>query len=240
VTPRAAAPGAALWAVSFVAEPGCEAPSLEIRGGSGERASEWRDARHPLETDWSWAQLRLTAARSPVELGSPFVSEIRDTWVRTAPPEEQVVEWRFTSPKGEETRVLADYAGDYRWTIEWTPTELGRWRYAWTERFVKRPYQSAEGVFDVVALDRENIRRQLAALAERIRREDPDASDKNPSSLAPTFWKLERAALALETPESFASPAGRELFALLTGVREALAQRKVPDEAPLQPMERDF
>ena len=54
------------------------------------------------------------------------------------------------------------------------------------------------------------------------------------------FWRLERAALRLETPESFRSQEGRETFALLTEVRQALIGRAVRDRRQMKPIKREF
>ena len=87
----------------------------------------------------------------------------------TAPPEEQRVPWTFVSPRGGHYVVEARYAGDYRWEVEFQPTELGRWLYFYETSFIDEPgfanpYRSAEGFFDVVAGDRETARRGLRAL----------------------------------------------------------------------------
>jgi hypothetical protein len=58
--------------------------------------------------------------------------------------------------------------------------------------------------------------------------------------LAPRFWRLERALLSLETPESLASESGRERHALLTRPREVLGGREVPTELPLEPSSRKW
>ena len=59
-------------------------------------------------------------------------------------------------------------------------------------------------------------------------------------TLGPRFWRLERALVGLETPESFASPEGRERFALLTRIREVLGGRPAPEHPPLKPAKRDW
>ena len=55
------------------------------------------------------------------------------------------------------------------------------------------------------------------------------------------FWRLERAAMRLETPESFRAAPGRGTFALISQVRAALSLREqVPDEPRIRPMKRDY
>jgi len=215
-------------------------PTLEVRGGRGDATTPWQPAAHPLDVEWDWAQVRVLAATDPHELGRPFETTLRNTWVRTAPPETQALRFRFESPRGKRFEVPGDYQGDYTWAVTFTPDEIGRWRYGFEEDFLKDRYQSAEAWFDVVLLDRENARAQLRALADRLRA-DPPADDGAPfPDLGPSFWRLERAALRLETPESLASESGRELLGLLTEVRELLGGRPVPDTLKLSPMKRDF
>ena len=240
--PRIALDGAVSLAASFEAVPGSGRPTLQVRGGRGDGASEWISAEHPLDLSgrgWRWAEVRILAVRDPLELGAVFQTSLHDTWVRTAPPVEQQVGFEFRAPRGELIEVLGEYRGDYTWDVTFTPDEVGRWHYRFRESFLKRPYESEDGVFDVVVLERENARRQLRALAERLRAEEP-ASDKAPSRWAASFWRLERAALQLETPESYASPSGRALFDLLTEVRTLLSHRRVPDAPRATPLKREW
>jgi hypothetical protein len=238
--PRLATPGAGRVAVSFVPEPGHDAPTIRIRGGRGAEVSEWRSAALPVDADWDWVELRVRAARNPVVLGEAFETRLRDTWVRTAPPEEQDVRFTFVSPRGTTHEASAHYTGDYTWEIRFEPDEIGRWRYAFEESFLRHPYRSAEGVFDVVGGDHESLRRALEALLERIRAVETEPSDAGIAELAPAFWKLERAVFQAETPESMATEEGRVLFDLMTAIRHALSGRNVPDEARLKPMDREF
>ena len=239
VLPRIEARGTRFVAGSFQADQGHEAPILEIRGGSRGADSEWRRVSQPLAVEWDWLEVRVHAARHPVVLGMPFETSFKDTWVRTAPPEEQVVPFSFVSPRGEEHRVEAQYTGDYTWGVTFEPTELGRWRYRWKQDFLKKPYRSAEGVFDVVPGDRENVALQLRALLERIRETEPPEPGVVPDLVFP-FWKLERAVYQLETPQSMKTDRGLQVYALLTELREALSGRTVPDEQTPSPMRRDF
>lgn len=227
---------------SFEAAPGSGRPTLQMRGGRGDEVSAWISGEHPLELsgrNWEWAEVRILAARDPLELGTAFRTRLHDTWVRTAPPSEQPVVFEFDAPRGETFEVLGEYRGDYTWHVAFTPDEVGRWRYRFRESFLKHPYESEEGVFDVVVLDRKNARIQLEALAVRLRGV-AEASDRTPSPWTASFWRLERAALQLETPESFASPSGRELFDLLTEVRRLLSHRRVPDVPEASPMQREW
>ena len=175
-----------------------------------------------------------------MSLGDAFETGFRDTWIRTAPPDAQRVDFLFTSPSGVVHEAVASYDGDYRWSIGFVPDELGRWRFRFRQAFLKRPFESAEGHFDVVVLDRQTARRGLETLLERIRRDHPDASDRVELPIRPLFWQLERAALRLETPESLASEEGEALMALLTELRAALSARKVPRDFVPKPMDREF
>ncbi|MCP3984412.1 MAG: DUF5060 domain-containing protein [bacterium] len=240
--PRIRLAGETRLAASFEAAVGSGRPTLQVRGGRGDGVSEWISAEHPVELlgrGWDWAEVRLLAARDPIELGSPFETSLHDTWVRTAAPDQQQVVFEFEAPRGERFEVLAPYRGNYTWQVAFIPDEIGRWRYRFRESFLKRAFESEEGVFDVVVLDRENARRQLLELASRLR-EGGATSDEAPSPWVESFWRLERAGMGLETPESFASPSGREFFELLTEVRELLSQRRVPDVLNATPMKRDW
>ncbi|MDX1649200.1 MAG: DUF5060 domain-containing protein [Myxococcota bacterium] len=234
--------GARLAAASFEAAPGHEAPTVQVRGGrGGAEPSAWRVLDHPRPVDWDWMEARVLAARRPLPLGEAFTTRLRNTWVRSAPPETQRVPFTFVSPQGARTTVPADYEGDWTWTVRFRPDELGRWRYAYETSFLKRPERSAVGSFDVVALDREDVRRGLERLLARARAAAEDGEPAGGmSELARQFWKLERAALRLETPEHWRSEEGRALYALLTEVRASLSGRRVPDEARKRPMERTF
>jgi hypothetical protein len=233
------APGAAWVAASFDPDPGHEVPTISARIRPGADADAWRTFALPLPLVTDRFELRLLAARNPVVLGESFRSQIRDSWILTAPPEEQRVVWVFRSPSGESHLREARYAKDYRFEIAFEPDELGRWRYRYECDFAE-PYRSPTGEFDVVAGDRENVRRQLRRLLERIRAANPRSEQEAVARFGRAFWRMERAALQRETPESFRSESGRELFALLTEVREALAQREVPERPEPKAMERDW
>jgi hypothetical protein len=234
--------GARLVAASFSPEEGHERPILEVREGED---GPWRAAERPVEVSGGPIRVRLVAAQDPVPLGQAFKSGFRNTWVTTAPPEQQRVPWTFVSPRGEHHPVEARYVGDYRWEVEFQPTELGRWRYFYETSFMDEPgfevpHRGAEGFFDVVAGDRETVHRGLGSLLVRIREAAPASQSEAVAEFGVPFWRLERAALRLETPESFRSDEGRETYALLTEVRSALSGHKVRDRYRPKPMKRDF
>ncbi len=127
--PRMRTEGAQFFAVSFAPTPGYAAPVLEVRGGKTDEDIPWHRVVGPLRADWNWLDVRLTAVIDPIVLGEAFTAELRDTWVRTQPPEQQDVLWTFTSPLGQSYSVRAAYQGDYQWRVRFHPPELGRWRY---------------------------------------------------------------------------------------------------------------
>ncbi len=232
-----------LLAASFIPAEGHERPILEVRGGKDD---DWRDATHPVQVSGGPVRVRLVAARDPLPLGQPFRGEFRDTWLTSAPPEEQIVPWTFISPRGEHHVLEAHYVGDYRWEVEFQPTELGRWRYFYETSFTgppgreHPPHRSGDGFFDVVAGDRETVHNGLRSLLARVREAALPSRKEAVAEFGVPFWRLERAALQLETPESFRSEEGGTTFDLLTEVRKALTGRKVPDRPRPRPLNRDF
>ncbi len=221
--------------VSFSSEPGFEEPYLEIRGGrgAGEGVSEWQRIDTPIEVDWTWYELRILAVSQPVAIGAPFSARVRDTWIRTRAPEEQIVPWHFVSPSGREVDVNARFVGDFTWVIDFIPDEIGRWRYRWTHDFVAdREFRSAPGRFDVIAPDRGALLRHLNRVIARVGSrpsDDPEATERARRSL----MRIERAALQLETPASFRSPEGRALRRALNELRGAIDE-PAPDPLPLE------
>jgi hypothetical protein len=233
--------GARSLAASFLAEEGFEAPSLQLRAsGSNE---PWRPLAAVASVPAQRIDLRLVAAFDPVVVGHPFETEFRDTWVRSAPPEEQEVEYTFVAPRGARHHVAASYAGDYRWKVAFTPSEIGRWRYYFRHQ-LEDPYKSSEGFFDVLPGDREDVARQLRELLAEVRASHPNVEKGQHAEVVhrygERFWRLERAAMQLETPESFRSEAGQEMLRLITELREAMSGRRVPDEIELEAMGREW
>jgi hypothetical protein len=232
--------GAGRLAASFLADPGCEAPTLEVRS-SGESA--WRPASLPVRVDGPGFELRLVAAHDPLPYGETFRSGFRDTWVTSGPPEGQQVVWTFVSPTGIVSRADGDYLGSYTWQVEFQPAELGRWRY-WFEHRLHRGFRSSEGRFDVVAGDRAHVERALRDLLARIRTEHPRVAREDRRRLVeeygPTFWRLERAAMAQETPETFRARSGDPLLALITEIREAMTGSPVPEHIEPRAYERGY
>jgi hypothetical protein len=119
------------WAVSFLPEPGSLRPTVEQRWGRGDWTSDWRHGSILAEAEAEWIQVRLRAQVNPVALGTSFRTELSDTWILTGPPEAQEVLFTFTSPTGAGHRCLAEYRGQWTWSVEFMPDEVGPWRYQW-------------------------------------------------------------------------------------------------------------
>src|SRR5262249_45211945 len=107
--------------VDFESTDGFLPPLVEVRGGKEKEVSPWEKIIMPVRREWNWLEVRVTAGRTPVNLGESFAAETLDTWVRTAPPEKQIVPWVFISPSGVIHEARAEYQGNYRWTIRFTP-----------------------------------------------------------------------------------------------------------------------
>jgi hypothetical protein len=128
----------------------------------------------------------------------------------------------------------ASYRGENSWTVEFTPDELGPWRYSFSLNFSGKPYHSAEGTFDALLGSRTNARTQLEVFLRRIEADDPKQDEAALRLRMIAFARLERAAMQLETAESFASGSGDELRGLLRRIRARLGE-PVPDPIPLLP-----
>jgi hypothetical protein len=167
----------------------------------------------------------------PLPWGDSFEQTVREMWVSDGKPEDHTLTWIFRSPSGAIHEVAADYAGDHQWNVRFDPTELGRWSYVYEHDLnLNHPYRSAEGAFDVVADERSRIHAHLRALARRIAAHDPEDQVDLVSIYGREFWAVERAAMQLETPESYRGPGGRETLDFLTSVRAAMShRRRVPD-----------
>ncbi|HEX5043421.1 MAG TPA: DUF5060 domain-containing protein [Candidatus Polarisedimenticolaceae bacterium] len=223
---------AALRAVAATFRPG-EAgacgPQVEWRADGG----PWSGAGVGVSGPWSRLEVRVVAACDPVPLGSAFETTFRNTWVRTAPPERQHVPFVFRGPDGTERVVPARYAGDYRWTVSFTPDEPGRWTYAWGETFTTEPYRSATGTFDVL-VDPGNLDAQLARLAEDARAWDRKGDPARGEVLSTRLARLERAAAASLSGSAFLRDGGAALRRRLNVARSAL-DAPVPDVLPMKP-----
>lgn len=224
-------------AAGFQAADGYETPTIEMRAGSD---APWRRLSVPVAIDAETVTLRVTAAVEPIALGTAFEATLHDSWVLTGRPEDQEVVWTFRSPSGRAYDVRAVYRGAFLWSVDFTPDEIGRWRYQWTQDFAEARFASAVGVFDVLGGDDGSVREQLAALRDRILASGLGDETERVDAFGTAFAALERAAMRWQTPESFASEGGQALRDLLDEVRAALAGKKVPEEIPLVPNRRPW
>lgn len=223
--PIATAEGAQYAAVSFDAASLEDSPTIRVTGGRdslSERVITGVGTTHVLRP-WSRSELTVHAAHDPIVLGDTFTAELKDTWVRSGPPEKQVVPWVFISPSKARTEVTARYLGENRWAVEFLPDELGAWEYYWTQNFTDTPYRSADGHFDVVAGDLVNVSKQLAILAAQIEAQGVIPREERDRWII-QLVQLERSALLLQTPESYRSPRGIHLRELIERVRRALGE----------------
>lgn len=212
------------FAVSFEALEGEElAPSLYSRTGEG---FPWMRITRPRPLNQESVEVRLHAVHDPVPIGSAFVASLRDTWVRTGPPEGQRVPWTFEAPSGQVHTVPAEYVGDHTWRVRFVPDALGRWRYRWSQKFISAPYESAPGYFDVVPAGRDSIEEALAALGKQIESCGLPPRAPRAERFGSTFARLERALMEHATPRTFGSQTDDEdppeMRRLLDRVREAL------------------
>ena len=223
--------GAQLVSVSFTGEKDSEMPTLEVIGGFNRMAGAQATVPQHVIEPWNWVQITLVAAHDPVTLGHPFVAELKNTWVRTGPPEEQLVPWTFVSPSGKKTEIQARYEGKNRWSVEFLPDELGPWQYSWSDDFVEATYHSAPGHFDVLAGNLDNVERELELLAKEVDTLHVPFGE-HWQLLMVQFYRLERRAMQLMTPDEFRSESGQKLKDLLNRVRAALHE-PVPDSIPM-------
>ena len=232
--PAIPAPGSDWIAISFDSEPGYAQPLIDARGLDGCALSPWTRASHPFSWSGESIQVRVSAVTDPVVLGQSFVADVKDTWVVTAPPEKQVVGWTFVSPTGLRHVVNAEYRGRFRWTVSFAPDEIGPWQYYWTQNFAERPYRSSVGLFDVVVGGRSSSRSQLWTFAERLEIEGRSSNRDELRRQWVLFSRLQRAAIQLEDPASFAATQGRDLRNLINRVRSLLWGKPIPDPIPLE------
>ena len=109
---------------------------------------------------------------------------------------------------------------------------MGRWHYWWTQNFNDDPYKSTVGIFDVLGGDIEKIRQQLLALRDEVVLSNLSKINCQ-KEFGIEFTRLERAAMQLQTPESFRSSSGQELRELLHELRTLLSGEDVPEPMPL-------
>lgn len=238
--PKMDAQGARVFAASLESQNGYDQPTIQIRGGTESTVTEWQSLSMPVQGTWDWIEIQVLAATDPVQLGSPFVANIRNTWMTTGPPEEQEVLWTFISPYGESHEVLAKYSEDYTWNVHFKPQEIGRWRYSWTQNFIGTPYQSRIEQFDVVPGNQENVQQQIRTLQKKIQHFNEFGGPETREELKLAFLKLERAAMQQETPMSFTSTEENGTKEKLNTLRSLLTKMKKHPESRMVAMDRKW
>lgn len=218
------------WAASFEVDPGYTCPALQVREGTGDSAGPWRRLSLPFEAEGEWLQVRALAMPDPVELGDPFVAELADTWILTGPPEGQSVRWFFESPTGPVHAVEAEYSGQYRWSVRFTPDEPGTWRYHWTQDFLPEPYRSATGEFHVRGASLDVVVAHLNRLEEAI----PETPRQDRHELYLRFYALEREGMRLLEPEDHRGAEGQGFADAIQRLRSSLWGKAVPQPIPMQ------
>lgn len=232
--PMPVGPDRPVWPV-FEPASGSGAATLEVRDVTpdGEPGSGgWRRVASPVRSTTGRIQLRIVAARRPLTLGDVYSAHLSDTWVVSAPPEDQELEWTFVSPSGTTHEVSADYRGDFTWRVRFVPDEIGRWRVRWRHGFAGPVRTGPECAFDVLGGDLENVREEVRDLARRAA-ELPRSGERKEREVV-RFLRLERAGMRELTADAYRSAPGRHLRADLGRAREALWGRAVPDEFPME------
>jgi len=222
--------GNGVWTASFEGDPGYARPVLQLREGTGDKAGPWYRPSLPFEPQGEWFQIRTLAMPDPLELGDPFEAELADTWILTGPPEGQSVLWHFESPTGVAHRVEAEYAGQYRWRVGFTPDELGSWRYYWTQEFLPEPYRSATGDFHVWGGCMGEVVRHLNLLEEEV----AGTARTHRHRLYLRLYALEREGMRLMGPEDRDGTEGQGFADAIRRVRSSLWGKPVPDPIPMQ------
>ncbi len=216
-------------AVAFGPEAGSEDPHIELRGRRREETMAWLPGTlASLDPAWDAFELRITAATHPIELGDAFVAELRDTWVRNAPPEDQSVAWQFVAPTGETFASEGAYRGDFTWRMEFRPQVPGRWHYRWSYRFAEEAYESRIGTFDVITRREEQVIRELERLLVAVRSSEAAEGHGSRRFLSERFAALEAEAMLRQTPETFRSQQGKLLMELLAEIRGELTGSHAP------------
>lgn len=114
-------------------------PVLWIRGGrdggeEGDLAWTPLGDNPVVRSGWDWLQVKATAAPHLVTFGDPFDVSIRATWLSPGPRDAQSPELALIAPSGTVHRVRGRGVDVSGYIMEFTPRELGLWRYGWSFR----------------------------------------------------------------------------------------------------------
>jgi hypothetical protein len=218
------------WAATFTTAPEHSPLAIQVREGTGDETGPWRRAVFPFEPEREWFQLRLLAMPDPIELGDDFEAELADTWVLTGPLEQQRVPWHFLSPSGAVHTVAAEYVGQCRWHVRFTPDEVGTWRYYWTQDFLPEPYRSATGRFCVWGGSLDAVMMHLAQVEEAA----IGGSRDDRRRLRPRLYALEREGMRLLVPHDYRGATGEQFRTAIRGVRSGLWGKPVPNPIPME------
>ena len=237
ILPRIEAEGLQTVAGSYHPGESPERPTLYMRTGRDGEVSEWAPLGFPRALQADWLEVRVDACQNPVPIGEPFIARFRDTLVKTGSLEAQEVPWVFRAPSGREHRILAEFQGDFTWCATFVPDEVGRWEYRWSQRFLKEPYRSAEGSFDVIAGGRGNALRALERLEGTILDSGLPSETQRVLAFAPSLNRLQRGLMRTQTPEEFdlegADPGG--VGAWLDRIRQVISRHAASGGSRLEP-----
>lgn len=227
-----------IYWVQFVSEEGYGEPAVQWRSEDDRSTPEWSRVLGSVNPRGDRLELRIVAAEDPVALGQAFTARMKDTWVLTAPPEDQEVLWTFVSPTGREREVHADYRGQFSWEVTFVPDEIGPWRYRWTQNFTRDSFTSAEGRFDVLAMDREGVLSCMEELGREIVASSEAPTSTSFDAFRLRFSRLQRAAIVLDGPDGLPSPRGADLRRRLDSIRSLLwaKGKPIPDPIPMRSM----
>ena len=230
--PGVAAAEGALVSVEFDPGPDSEVPTIErVSPGDGGSLA-WRQVQGPLVADSDRVLLRLAALRNPVALGAQLEANFSDTWILTAPPEEQDVHWEFRSPSGVSHVSHGVYEGRYLWSLGFRPDEVGRWQCRLIHALAGTPYAGPIHVFDVVVDGLEPAVEALQSLTSRVA--EARAEERPLEVLRRQYTQLQRGWIRGQTPGSFRGPNGLEFREDLRRARSAFWGKEVPAEPPFE------
>jgi len=200
-------------------------PYIEYR--LAQSAGNWTPLYGPMQIDANEIELRVAATGTPVDLGTSFVAEIRDTWITAGKAEEQDVQWHFTSPNGETISTSASYVGDYTWQVSVNANSIGRWRYNWSHALSGNEMRSEDSYFDVIAWDPQHVIAGLQVLRESIETSGVAPRSHEMLRFELSFMRLQRAATALQP--DYSVDQSSVVRVEMRKIRQRLSGKPLPD-----------